>query len=140
MVSPTRNIRLRGAEPTGNGWYGANRSGGRKHRGLDIVAIPGEAILSPIKGKVVRSGTVYTFTKKFKLLVISNDTYEVKLMYLDPHPFNPGDMVMEGQEIGKNQDVSRYWGGGMINHIHMEVKKNGLLTDPEPLLVKPDWL
>ena len=66
--------------------------------------------------------------------------YEVKIMYLEPHPFKPGDLVSECTEIGINQDISRYWGGGMINHIHYEVRKYGLLTDPEPLLVKPEWL
>jgi hypothetical protein len=133
-------LKLRGADPTGNGWYGADRSGGRKHKGIDIVAQPGERIFSPITGKITRSGLVYTFTRKFKLLVISNDIYEVKLMYMEPHPFNPGDLVYECAEIGINQDVANYWGKGMVNHIHMEVRKYGLLTDPEPLLIKPDWL
>lgn len=140
MVSPTQNLKLRGAEPTGNGWYGASRSGGKKHKGLDIVAEPGEKIFSPINGRIIRVGTVYSFTRKFKLLVIANDIYEVKIMYLEPHPFKPGDLVSECTEIGINQDISRYWGGGMINHIHYEVRKYGLLTDPEPLLVKPEWL
>ncbi len=140
IASPTKNLKLRGAEPTGNGWYGANRSGGKKHKGLDIVADPGQAIYSPIKGKVVRVGQVYSFTRAFKLLVIENDIYQVKIMYLNPIGLEKGSWIQVGDLIGWNQDIANYWGGKMINHIHFEVRKYGLLTDPEPLLIKPDWL
>lgn len=139
IASPVKNLILRGSEPTGNGWYGAKR-GSRKHKGLDIKASAGESIYSPISGKIVRVGQVYTFTKRFKLIVIANDTYEVKIMYIDPVEFEKGMYVDYGTYIGKNQNISSYWGGKMINHIHFEVRKHGLLTDPEPLLLRPYWL
>lgn len=134
MKSPTRNLELRGAEPTGNGWYGAKR-GSKKHKGLDIKAKEGEPILSPISGVFVRTGTVYTFTRRFQLAVVANEEYEVKIMYLTPQAGLVGRAIREGDVIGYSQDVARYWGGGMINHIHVEVRKYGLLTDPEPLLI-----
>lgn len=141
ISSPIDNLVLRGADPTGNGWYGARRSNGtRKHKGLDVLVTPGESIKSPIEGEIVRIGQVYTFTKKFKLLVIKNDVYELKLMYMDPVSFENGTRIAIGDYIGKAQSISSYWGKKMKDHLHIEVKKYGLLTDPEPLLLKPEWL
>ena len=74
-----------------------------------------------------------TSTKKFKLIELVNDTYRVKLMYVDPLSFSTNVFIQEGQKIGVAQDISSYWGGGMTNHLHVEVYKNGRLTDPEPL-------
>jgi len=139
MLAPLQRFEPRGADPTGHGWYGAPRSGGRKHKGLDLIARPGETIFSPIDGVLVRTGQVYGFTKKFRLVVIKNKTYEVKLMYMVPFGYKTGQAVTKGAPIGVAQAIERYWGKGMINHIHLEVRKYGLLTDPEPLLIK-SWL
>ena len=46
---PLKKYEERGADPTGAGWYGAKR-GTRKHKGLDLVALPGAAVLSPVYG------------------------------------------------------------------------------------------
>ena len=54
-------------------------------------------------------------------------------MYVYPNVKN-GDYVEEGDVIGTAQDISSYHGGNMENHIHISVWKNGLLTDPEPIL------
>jgi hypothetical protein len=44
-----------------------------------------------------------------------------------------GGHIIEADCVGILQDIAGYWGGGMKNHLHIEVYKNGLLTDPEPL-------
>ena len=133
MKSPTENLKLRGNDPTGHGYYGAKR-GTRKHKGLDVVALPKEKIYSPITGFFKRIGQVYSHTKKYNLIEIVNDVYSIKLMYVEPYDFKANEFIAEGQEIGICQDISSYWGGNMTNHIHFEVRKHGLLTDPEPLL------
>jgi len=141
-MSKLNNIVLtqigRGNDPTGHGYYGASR-GTRKHEGFDVISTPNENVYSPINGKV-RIGNVYKTTKvgkeQMKLIEITGNTYKVKLMYVSSNLKN-GDVVTPNMLIGKAQDISLYHdegSKGMINHIHEGVWKNGLLTDPEPLL------
>lgn len=131
MLKPIEYGELRGADPTGNGWYGASR-GYRKHEGCDYLSKRGDKVLACVSGKI-RIGNVYTATDKFKLVEIKNKTYKIKQMYVHP-TVKTGDSVQEGDVIGYAQDIAAYHGGGMKNHVHISVWKNGLLTDPEPIL------
>ena len=134
---PVKELEFRGADPTGYGWYGA-AGGSRKHKGVDIISLPKEDVTSPIHGTVTKYGYVYKNPKEDKpamrYVEITSDMYRVWLMYVTLEDGLLGERVFEGDLIGKAQDVSDYWGGSMRNHIHVQVWKFGLLTDPEPLL------
>lgn len=134
MKKPLDKIILRGNDPTGHGYYGAKR-GTRKHKGLDLVGNYNDCVYSPIHGTITRVGQVYKHTDKFKLIEIVNETYRVKLMYVEIEGVEVGQRVFEGYIVGKLQDVASYWNPKMMNHLHFELYKNGLLTDPEPLLI-----
>ena len=54
-------------------------------------------------------------------------------MYVDARVRN-GEVVMKGQKIGTLQGIGDFYDDGMPNHCHVGVWKNGLLTDPEPLI------
>lgn len=148
-MKPLEKIILRGNDPTGHGYYGAKRSGGRRHKGVDLVCNLGDNVLAPISGKVTKVGYPYSFNLSFRYVEISNDTYRVRLMYVSPD-VELGDHVAKYQVIGYAQDIAAYWNGRsiipsvfktkslMTNHIHFEVYKNTLLTDPEPLLIVDD--
>lgn len=136
LASPTRKILLRNLDPTGNGWYGAKR-GTRKHEGVDYVTFPGEEIFACISG-VVRIGNVYRNDTKMKLVEIENHFdvhhYRVQQMYVLPN-VKTGDVVVKNQRIGFSQNIAGYHNSNtMKNHCHITVYKNGLLTDPEPLI------
>lgn len=139
MIYPTVNKELRGLDPTGHGYYGAKR-GTRKHKGLDILAAPGEDVKTPIDGFVTKIGQVYTHTKEFKYIDITNDVYRARLMYAAPLNIKINDRFKAGDVVGIIQNVSKYWGNGMKNHLHLELYKYGLLTDPEPVLLLEDLL
>ena len=133
MRAPTEVIVLRGEDPTGNGWFGASRSGGRKHQGTDYCAKPGEKIFACESGKV-RIGYPYRTSKKMKLVEITNDKYQIKQMYVAPI-VNNGQMVTEGEIIGYAQDVANYHNSPkMKNHVHIEIRKNGVLINPETVI------
>lgn len=134
MISPTENPYGRGNDPTGHGYYGAKR-GSRKHKGYDLVSDPGDVILSPITGKITKIGYPYKNNLELRYIEITNKEYRIRLMYVEPENILFGENVNEGDEIGITQDVAGHWGNGMINHIHVELYKNGLLTDPEPLML-----
>jgi len=136
LASPTWFIELRANDVTGNGWFGASR-GSRDHEGVDYVTTPGEEIFACIKG-IVRIGNVYQGATKMKLIEIKNKFevhhYRVKQMYVNPIIKN-GEYVEKNQLIGYAQDISAYHGDKrMKNHCHISVWKNGLLTDPEPII------
>lgn len=131
----------RGADPTGHGDYGKSR-GSRKHKGFDIVSIPGEDVYTPISGFISKIGYCYSFELSFRYIEITNDEYRWRLMYTLPKKgLFVGQRVVEGDVVSTAQDIAAYWNKGkknwqakMINHVHTQVWKNGLLTDPEPLL------
>lgn len=127
-------IIFRGADPTGHGYYGAAR-GNRKHKGVDLVTSVGEPVFSPINGTISKLGYPYKGNLKFRYVEITNDKYRVRVMYCNPLTFHVGHRIFEGDKIGVAQNISEYWNPKMLNHIHIELYKNGLLTDPEPLLL-----
>lgn len=131
MKSPTKKLTLRANDPTGHGYYGAKR-GSRKHKGTDYVATAGEAIYACVSGKI-RVGNVYSDSIQMRLVEIKNKTYKVKQMYVTPI-VKTGDIVKSGDIIGYSQNIADYHNSNMINHVHVSVWKNGLLTDPEPII------
>lgn len=137
MRSPLKDIILRGEDSTGNGWYGASR-GSRKHKGVDYIGEVGDPVYACISGKV-RIGNVYDIKKypkrsHFKLIELKGDVYRTKEMYVKP-VVKTGEYAFEGDIIGYLQGIGEYYGNGMPNHCHVSVWKNGLLTDPEPIIL-----
>ncbi len=132
--SPLQDLILRGDDPTGHGYYGARRKN-KKHRGLDLVCDPGEEVTAPISGKVTKIGYPYSFALQFRYVEITGNVYRIRLMYVEPSSaIKVGDMVKIESVVGYTQDIAGFWDDGMLNHLHIEVYKHGLLTDPEPLL------
>lgn len=134
MKSILKDIVLRGNDPTGYGHYGAKR-GNRKHKGLDLVAEPLTDVFSPINGQITKIGYPYSGNLNFRYIEITNDVYRVRIMYCQPKNIIKGRRIFEGDKIGEVQDIAGYWNPKMKNHIHYEVYKHGLLTDPEPLIL-----
>lgn len=133
ICRPLKKLKLRGKDPTGNGWYGASR-GSREHKGVDYLGNPGDEVFACASGKI-RIGRVYSNPSKseFTLVEIKNKTYTIKQMYVKPIVKN-GDIVKCGQTIGILQAIGDFYGDGMPNHCHVGIWKNGLLTDPEPII------
>ena len=117
----------------GNGRFGSSR-GNHVHNGIDLVVTPDETIFSPISGKVVRYGVPYDNDSRYSGIHIQNDEYLVKIFYMLPS-VQPGQYVTRGQAIGTAQKISTKYGGGMIDHVHVEVWPGGRApaVDPGPL-------
>lgn len=127
----TNNI-IRDCDPKGCGEFGASR-GSRKHNGLDIEAVPGENIFSPISGKVTRFPFPYGDDLSFTGIEIVNNQFKVKIFYMKA-VVSANSSVVQGQYIGNAQNVAKKHGGGMINHVHIEAYDNsGNLINPETL-------
>lgn len=126
----TKKHEHRNCDPLGCGHFGASRSGGtRTHRGIDIVAVPGETIFSPITGNVKRYPIPYANDSRYSGIEIENSTYRILMFYLKP-TVSIGSVVLASQPIGTAQNISAKHGAAMRNHVHVEVYKNGVLIDP----------
>jgi murein DD-endopeptidase MepM/ murein hydrolase activator NlpD len=132
MISPTGKNLIRNDE-MGDGHFGSKR-GDRTHKGIDLLCIPGQTIVSPIHGHVVRVAQPYE-DASFLGLVIRNPNISIKLFYFIPLGI-VGKWVKAGEPIGTAQNIGlRYKDVNtgevkMKPHIHMEIER----IDPEPLL------
>ena len=123
----------RGRDAKGHGDFGMPR-GGRKHRGWDVVGEPGAQIKAPFSGQITKYGYMYRNVPEFRYVEITGETYRIRLGYSELNAgLKVGDFINEADCVSILQDIASYWRGGMQNHLHIEIYKNGLLTDPEPL-------
>jgi murein DD-endopeptidase MepM/ murein hydrolase activator NlpD len=157
MRPPVVKPRVRGTDGYGGGWYGAPRQSG-PHKGVDIVAAPGETVRSPVLGRIeIRPSDngVYNngswiepypddVQKRGKLKgvgILTDDGHRVRVLYVDPDAvgLRPGQRVEIGDPIGAAQNLSMVYrpkpGGAMTNHIHVDVKKDGEFKDPTAVLL-----
>lgn len=130
----------RGCDAMGCGHFGAPR-GTRKHNGFDIAINPWETIKAPFKMKILRFGKVYPSitTDLFDLVEFTGfgifSLFKFKLMYTDSVKYrNVGEILEKGEVLGNAQDIASFHGGGMINHIHLEVRLKGVLINPKLFL------
>jgi hypothetical protein len=131
MISPTGKG-IRGADAQGSGEYGAPRGGGKKHNGVDFVCKPGQGIVSPITGHVVREAKPYT-DGPFSGLVIENDKIRIMMFYIQPdlNLIGKGE-IEKGRLIGIAQNIAEKY-PGITPHIHLRIER----IDPTLLLDMP---
>jgi len=107
------------SDSMGDGHYLAPR-GNRVHLGEDFVVIPGENILMPFDGKLIREARPYP-DSELSGAVIQGKIYTLKVFYFEPFlHFN--DTIPCGTIIGKAQDIRIKWGSKMTPHIHVQVE------------------
>ena len=127
----------------GMGHYGASRSRGRPHRGIDILCTPGQTIYAPISGKI-RLGYVYPDNRNFTLIEITgsgrDELHAVKLFYTEL-AFNvlEGHFVSRAQKIGVAQAISDRWGPDMEDHVHVELRLEAVQVDPTDYVLGRPW-
>ena len=130
MISPTGKTNVR-SDSKGDGHYGASR-GGRMHDGTDYPCTPGQPVVAPIDGTVIREAAPYADDAKYRGVVIQGAHARVKMFYLIPDKALIGKRVSQGQAVGTAQDISAKYGQAMIPHIHMQIES----YDPEILIQK----
>ncbi len=131
MKAPIDPLVERGRDPKGHGDYGMPR-GSRKHQGWDIEVPVGATLSAPFSGKITKHGWMYK-NQDLRYVEISSETFRLRLGYTTLAPgLKVGDFIGECETLSIQQDIAGFWGGGMKNHCHLQLWKNGLLTDPEP--------
>ena len=112
--------------------WGAPRSEGRSHRGVDIFAKRGTPVVSATKGIVLRVGTNELGGQVVNVLGPGGQVHYYA--HLDRHgSFRPGDEVRPGDVLGYVGDTGN--ARGTPPHLHYGVYDPGLgAVNPWPLL------
>lgn len=128
-----RGAFLRPARGRRSSSYGHSRTINRRmtwswHKGIDIAAPEGEAVLAPNAGRVALAG-------RFPVqggTVILDHGQGVMSAFLHLLSFD----VREGQRVDKGERIAVVGGGGFStgSHLHWGVYVHGAAVDPEPLL------
>ena len=124
IVPPPRT-----ADSWGEGHYGAPR-GTRTHKGVDLNAAAGSKVLAASYGIVTKLGYPYGDDLSFRYVQITTASGHLeRYFYLEPM-VEDGDQVVEGEVIGKVQDLSQRY-PGITSHFHFEVKQGNTFLNPE---------
>ena len=136
--SEERELQLRKADNRwGSGAFGASRSGGRTHYGIDIAAAPGSPIYALRGGAYTRQNQPYAGDARYTGMDIKEADGNInKYFYVTPL-ISIGTAVSKGDLIGRAQDIAAKY-PGMDNHFHFEVRNGGKALNPFELL--PDYV
>ena len=124
MLNPT-GLLIRKNDDWGSGEWGAPR-GSRLHMGADYKCIPGQRIVSPIDGKVIRESKPYAH-EPYSGFLIRGRTMEIKIFYIDIRRELIGQWIRAGTVLGIAQDISRKYRKKddysmiMTPHIHIQI-------------------
>jgi len=105
MISPTKK-EIRGTDGFGSGSYGARR-GDHIHKGVDYICIPGQMVVMPIAGVILREARPYAKDSRWSGVLIKGKNAEIKMLYLSPDKTLFGQNLNEGAMIGIAQDISK---------------------------------
>ena len=111
-------------DPAGSGTFGASRAGGtRVHKGKDYEVAEGDAINSPVLGKVTKIGYPYGDDLSYRYIQVTDmDGNDHRMFYVSPDKqLKVGDTVKQGDKVGTAQDVAKKHGGEMKTHVHYEI-------------------
>lgn len=97
------------------------------HNGLDFGIPVGTPITSTMDGKVVHAG--WNDQGYGNLVIVENGAYRTYYAHLSSIPVSVGDFVTAGTAIG----LSGNTGNSTGPHLHYEIRKNNLPTDPTSL-------
>jgi hypothetical protein len=127
------NFKIRGVDKFGSGKFGAQRrkSTGEvyTHQGIDILTYSGQAIKAPFDLQFIRVADPYPNDKTLKGGIWKSGNLELKIFYMIPNTNQK--TFKKGEIIGYAQNLNDKYGEGIGNHIHLEIRENGNLINPE---------
>ncbi|MFC1805124.1 M23 family metallopeptidase [Candidatus Omnitrophota bacterium] len=117
------------SDSRGEGHFGAKRSGGRRHRGIDLQAEEGTPVLSSRSGRVAIAREQKRGMGKY--IVIRHWGGMTTLYgHLSRIDVSKGQFVRQGQVIGAVGKTGNANYRTMLAHLHFEVVNSGKPQDP----------
>ena len=127
LISPT-GMGIRN-DSKGLGHHGAPR-GHRTHDGIDLRCEPGQSILMPVDGILVRESLPYKDDLRWRGVYIFNSRIEIKMWYMCTN-YKFGKEYKAGSIIGAAQNIGEKY-EGVTPHIHLRIVKC------DPMLLFPE--
>lgn len=127
--NPLKKMTIR-KDVQGSGRFWKSRIG-HYHEGIDIECSLAEPVFSPISGTITKKSYPYPTDKRFEGCTIQNGISEIKLFYMVCGKV--GQKVSKGEQIGVCQAINIKYGSSMKNHLHIEIRQNGNLLNPETI-------
>ena len=112
----------------GDGLFASSRSGRRLHKGIDLMADVGEAVLAAKSGKVI-SATQNKGMGKY-VIIRHRDNCITIYGHLSEILVRKNDYVRQGQLIGRVGKTGNARARDILPHLHFEIRKNGVPQDP----------
>lgn len=122
-----RDIIIR-SDSRGDGLFGAERSGGRKHQGLDLSAEVGTPVLA-VRAGIVAAAKQNSGMGKYVIIKHAADIITV-YGHLSKISVAKGQVIRQGQVIGRVGKTGNANFRGIQPHLHFEVRRNGIPQDP----------
>lgn len=119
------------------GAFGADRVDGRTHEGFDVTAACGTELLAARGGKVVRKGYDPDLYGNFIEIAARRSPFHLFYAHMRrPAPQSKGAHVRTREPVGRVGLTGN--AAGTPCHLHLELRLNGRLIDPEPYLARWD--
>ena len=122
----------------GDGYFGARRSGGRKHEGIDLLADIGTPVQAARSGKVTISRTIKNRNtrKGSGNYVVLRHPGNLTTVYahLSQVYVRKNDRVRQGQIIGAVGKTGNANYRNILPHLHFELRLDGIPQDPAEYL------
>jgi len=116
----------------GKGFFGAPR-GSRLHYGVDYIVKENQSVLAPFEGVLVRKAYPDgNDLRKEGFVFLTSNGLEFKVFYAKINKSDVGKRFKKGDVIAKAQSVSNLYNlPNMKDHIHVEVRVNGMVENAE---------
>jgi murein DD-endopeptidase MepM/ murein hydrolase activator NlpD len=112
----------------GSGSYNAIRFN-RLHDGIDLLCTEGQNVYAPFDGTITRVTYPYGGNTRWTgLELVGDNGFTMKMFYVVPAKI--GKTVKAGEVIATAQAISKKYGAGMKDHIHVELRKDNTEIDP----------
>ncbi len=135
-LGPSRGIHIR-QDPYGKGHFGAKRSGGRIHRGVDLVAPVGSQVRAAKSG-LARIGRIRNGMGRY-LEIHHPDGWVTRYGHLRTILVRDRQRVKRGQVVGLVGKTGNAGRRLIRSHLHFEVM-NPEGEPVDPLSVMEEWL
>jgi hypothetical protein len=99
-------------------------------KAMIILCKPGQDVVSPCAGTIVRRSLPYQDDPGFSGVLIVGERISVKMWYMRAQESLIGSVVRQGQVIGYAQDISLRYGKDCKPHVHLQVE----VCDPTLLM------
>jgi murein DD-endopeptidase MepM/ murein hydrolase activator NlpD len=111
----------------GSGWNDIRDEGERYHHGVDVLANPGQLVVSPVKGVVVKIILDHPLANN-GVVIRDADGYQWRIYHMSPDI--PEDIVA-GRNVSEGQLLGYVGSDQYIPHVHVELHQpNGVPVNP----------